>query len=447
VTTAPGPRRPHSADVWDVRETWPVERIREHQLQQLQCQLRYVAESSAFFAGRWKSLDFEPADIKSLEDLSQLPTVAKPDYLASLEDSPPWGSGVAVDLRRAARVHFSSGTTSAPTPVLWSHADLERWSDLYARTAYAQGVRDSDIYQCLFSYSWFVGGLGATNGYAHLGATVIPGGSSDTKRQIDTLFRFGTTAVGGTPSFMVHMAEVAQEMGLDLRDSQVRTIMTGGEPGAAVPGTRTMIEQLWGAKAYDGYGSLEFQPIAWECTEQAGGHLAEDFLYAEVVDPDTKDAVPDGTPGVLVLTHLDKQAVPLVRWWTGDVVVRDPSPCSCGRTHARLPGGVRGRSDDMIVVRGVNVFPSAIEDVVRRQPGSTGEYVVVLDDDVVDPDTGFPHAIKVRAEVRPEARDGFAERLAAAVREQTKVRAVVESVDPGALPRHTHKAQRLIRQR
>jgi phenylacetate-CoA ligase len=438
--------RPYSERYWSEVETWPRERIRELQLTALRKQLLYVGKHSAFYRARWQQLGFEPGDLRTLDDLRRLPVVTKADYVADLESAPPWGSNVTADRGSVRRVHFSSGTTGRPTPVCWSAADLDRWADLYARTGYAQGVRDHDVYQCLFGYAWFVGGLGATAGYQRLGATVLPGGSSETERQIETMFRYGTTAISGTPSFILHLAEAAEAKGTPLTGSQVRRIQVGGEPGGCVPATRAHIERRWGAKCFDGYGSLEFQPIAWECEEQAGGHIVEDFAYAEVVDPETHEPVPDGTPGALVLTHLDKQATPLVRWWTGDIVVRDSTVCGCGRTHARLPGGVVGRADDMLVVRGVNLFPSAVEQVVRRTAGTTGEYVIVLDRDVTDPVTGYLTGIKLRVEVEPGVPADFGSRLAAAVRAELTVRCVAEPVPEGTLPRSTHKTKRVVRQ-
>jgi phenylacetate-CoA ligase len=438
--------RPYSQRYWSEVETAPVERVRELQLTSLRRQLAHVAANSEFYRTKWSDMGFEPGDVRSLEDLRKLPVVTKADYVADLETNPPWGTAVAADSRDVQRVHFSSGTTGRPAPVTWSGADLDRWADLYARTAYSQGVRDHDVYQCLFGYAWFVGGLGATAGYQRIGATVLPGGSSETERQIETMFRYGTTAVSGTPSFMLHLAETALSKGTPLTESAVSRIQVGGEPGAGVPATRAHIEKYWGAKCFDGYGSLEFQPIAWECEEQAGGHLVEDFAYAEIVDPETHEPVPDGTPGALVLTHLDKQASPLVRWWTGDIVVRDSDRCGCGRTHARLPGGVVGRADDMLVVRGVNLFPSAVEQVVRRAEGTTGEYLIVLDADVTDPVTGYLTGIKLRVEVDHGVPADFGERLAAAVRAELTVRCHVEAVPEGTLPRSTHKTKRVVRE-
>jgi phenylacetate-CoA ligase len=428
---------------WDACETRSPDEIRARRFESLRTQLTRVYERSRHYRRQWDELGWHPSDLRGSADLAALPTTGKADYQRSIDETPPYGDFLAVPRGEVARLHFSSGTTGAPTPVAWTTADLDRWADLYARAAHSQGVRPGDVYQCLFGFAWFVGGLGGTLGYTRLGATVIPGGSGDTERQIETIFRYGTTAVGGTPSFLLHLAERARQLGTPLVDSGVRHVMVGGEPGGAVAATRALIEREWGARCYDGYGCLEFQPVAWECAEQAGGHLAEDFVYAEVLDPATKAPVPDGQPGVLVLTHLDKQACPLVRWWTGDIVVLDRDRCACGRTHARLAGGVRGRADDMLVVRGVNVFPSAVENVVRRTVGDLAEFRVVIDPALADPATGYPTALRLQVEA---AADGeLPGRLAAALRSELQVRAVVEIVPPGQLPRTIHKARRVVR--
>lgn len=437
--------RPYSALYWDERETWSRDRLAAHQLERLKTQLAYVHGNSRFYQPRFKSLGWMPGDLKTVDDLRALPFTRKANYVDAIRDAPPWGTQLAAPLESVVRVHFSSGTTSKPVPDCWTQADLDRWADLYARMAYSQGVRKSDVFQCMFSLSWFVAGLGGMASYQKIGAICIPAGSVDSERQVRTIFEYGTTSACATPSFALHLVEVARGMGLDLRDSKVKQIAVGGEPGANVPATRALIERGWNAKAFDSYGSLEFQPIGWECEEQSGPHLAEDFTFAEVLDPKTEEPVPDGMPGVLVLTHLDKQACPLVRWWTGDVVVRDPTPCACGRTHARLAGGVRGRADDMLIVRGVNVFPSAVEEVVRATPGTTGEYVIVLDKDVSD-HAGYLTGIKLRVERTPEAPSELARRLTDALRAALQVRAIVEVVEPGVLPRTTHKARRILRE-
>lgn len=436
--------RPYSSDIWDPVETWSRDRIEEFQLDALKSQLARVEAKSAYYRKSFEQADFTARDFKSFEDLRRLPITRKADYVAGLQADPPFGTMRAVELNEAVRVHFSSGTTGRPSPVLWSKRDIERWADLYARYLYAQGLRAGDVFQCMFNYSWFVGGLGATLAAQHIGALVIPGGSVDTKRQIETIKEYGTKCVIGTPSFMAHVAEAAEEMGFDLPGSTVSMVCVGGEPGASIPGTRERLERMWGAKMFDCYGALECQPIGWDTALQLGPQIAEDFIYVEILDPDTLEPVEDGQRGVLVLTHLDKEACPLVRWWTGDVVVRDRTPTPDGRTHARLIGGVLGRADDMLIVRGVNLFPSAVEDIVRAFPGTTNEYVLVIDDSVKDPKSGFLTGVKLRVERTDDAPEDLGEKLSYRLRERLQVRFVVEVLPAGSLPRTVHKAKRVI---
>ncbi|MCD0504480.1 phenylacetate--CoA ligase family protein [Bordetella petrii] len=437
-------RQPYSDTIWDEAETWSRDRIESFQLDALRRQLRRVAQTSSHYQRVFAAAGFQPDDLKSFADLRKLPFTRKSDYMAGLQAEPPFGSLAAVQPGEAVRVHFSSGTTARPAPVLWTQADIDRWADLYSRYLYAQGLRRGDVFQCMFNYAWFVGGLGATLAAQQVGALVIPASSGDTQRQIETIFQYGTQCVIGTPSFMAHMAEAAQAMGRDLAGSSVRMVCVGGEPGASIPGTRERIERQWGAKMYDCYGALECQPIGWDTASQLGPTLAEDFIYVEILHPDTHEPVPDGERGVLVLTHLDRQACPLVRWWTGDMVVRDSRPAPDGRTHARLAGGVLGRADDMLIVRGVNLFPSAVEDIVRAFPGLTNEYVLVLDDSVKDPNTGFLTGVKLRVERERGAAADLGERLSQRLREKLQVRFHVEVVESGTLPRTVHKATRVI---
>ncbi len=440
----PSAHSPYSTTIWDEVETWSRDRLETFQLDALRRQLSRVAATSEHYRRVFAEVGFEPGDLKSFADLRKLPFSRKADYVAGLQAAPPFGSFAAVAPGEAVRVHFSSGTTARPAPVLWSQSDIERWADLYARYLYAQGLRRGDVLQCMFNYAWFVGGLGATLAAQRVGALVIPASSGDTERQIETLFEYGTQAVIGTPSFMAHIAEAAQKMGRDLTTSKVKMVCVGGEPGASVPGTRERIEAYWGAKMFDCYGALECQPIGWDTAAQLGPTLAEDFIYVEVLHPDTGEPVADGERGVLVLTHLDKQACPLVRWWTGDIVVRDSRPAADGRTHARLSGGVLGRSDDMLIIRGVNLFPTAVEDVVRSFAELTNEYVLVTDASVKDPKTGFLTGVRLKVEAAPGAGGDIGERLSQRLREKLQVRFHVEVLPPGTLPRTVHKAKRVI---
>ena len=394
-------KQPFSETLWDERETWSRDRIESFQLDALKRQLERVGKRSAHYKRVFAEIGFQAGDLKSLADLRHLPFTRKSDYVAGLAAKPPFGSLAAVVPGEAVRVHFSSGTTARPAPVLWTQADIDRWADLYARYLYSQGLRRGDVFQCMFNYAWFVGGLGATLAAQHLGALVIPASSGDTERQLDTIFQYEPKCVIGTPSFMAHMAEAAERLGRDLASSTVKMVCVGGEPGASIPGTRERIERQWGAKMFDCYGALECQPIGWDTAAQLGPTLAEDFIHVEILHPDTAEPVADGERGVLVLTHLDKQACPLVRWWTGDIVV-------------------------------------------RAFPGLTSEYLLVIDDSLKDPKTGFLTGVKLRVEPAGDAGPDLAERLEKKLREKLQVRFRVEVLAPGTLPRTVHKAKRVV---
>lgn len=437
-------QKPWSAEIWDEVETWSRDRIEDHQLTALQQQLARVQSASGWYGREFREAGFDARDLKSLDDIRKLPLTRKSDYVRGLAEKPPFGSFAAVGVEEAVRIHFSSGTTGKPTPVLWTRNDIERWADIYARYLYAQGLRRNDVMQCMYNFAWFVGGLGATMGAQRVGALVIPAGAGDTARQIETILDYGTKCLVGTPSFMAHVAETAASMGVDLAASTVSVIGVGGEPGASVPATRQRLEKAWGARMFDCYGALEFQPVAWETAGQFGPVLAEDEVYAEILDAVTEQPVEDGERGVLVLTHLRKEACPLVRWWTGDVVVRDRRPMADGRTHGHLPGGVLGRADDMLVIRGVNLFPTAIENVVRSVEGTTNEYQLVIDESVKDPKSGFLTGVKLRIEATPDAPADLVENLTTKLKEKLQVRFKVDVLPAGTLPRTVHKAKRLV---
>ena len=442
------PGIPYSDMIWSEAETWSRDRIEGHQFEALRRQLAYVQNHSAFYRERFAAAGFDARAFSSFDDLRKLPPTRKADYLASIDAAPPWGTALACAPEDICRVHFSSGTSARPAHNCWTFEDVDRWADLFARYFYGQGLRRHDVYQIMVSYAWFVGGMAITQGVERLGATGMPAGNQDTERQIETMFRYGTTALFMTPSFAAYLAEAALALGRDLRESKVRLIGLGGEPGGGIAATRARIESLWGVRPYDCYGMIEFQPTAWEVEGEDGLVLAEDFLFAEVLHPVTEEPVDDGEPGILVLTHLDKRAVPLVRWWTGDMVVRTRAAGATGRTHSRLAGGIRGRADDMLIVRGVNLFPSAVEDVLRAMPGVASEYQIVLDKSLRDA-SGFLTAIKLNIEAEAGVGAGVAEGLADAVgariREKLQVRAHVTVVAPQTIPRAVHKATRIIR--
>lgn len=436
---------PYSEHHWSAVELLPREQIELLQLGLLKQQLAHVEQNSLYYRRVFERAGFSARDITRFEDLRKLPVTRKSDYVDALAVNAPYGELCAVRPEDIVRVHFSSGTTGKPTPVYWTADDVQTWADLYARALYAQGMRRGDVFQCMYNYAWFVAGLGATYAAERIGAMVIPASAGDTARQILTMREFGSQILAATPSFLAHLAETAQGMGIDPRSLKVRSLAVGGEPGGSIPATRQRLESLWGADMYDCYGALECQPIAWEAACKEGPVLAEDFIYAEVLDADTEQPVADGQPGVLVITQLRKQACPLVRWWTGDIVVRDSRPASDGRTHARLAGGVLGRADDMLIVRGVNVFPSAIENIVRALPGAGEEFVIDLTRSPRGAAHGFLEGLCVRIEAHATDAAAFQEQAERVLREQLKVRCQVQLEAPGSLPRFTHKAKRVIR--
>jgi phenylacetate-CoA ligase len=429
---------------WDREiETMDRAELLNLQEQKLQRQMRYAYASSPFYREVFDEWDVRPESIRTASDLRRLPFTRKSDLKSRLEAAPPFSDILCAPVEQAIRTHTSSGTTGKPTPMFWTRKDLGHWSDMYARAMWAQGARPTDVYQCSWGFPWFVGGLGGMQAMERLGALSIPAGSADAKRQIQSILDYGVTIISLTPSFALYFGGVAKEMGVELSEAPVRHVICGGEPGANIPGTRQKIERLWGAKAYDGYGSLEFQPTAWDCETQKGPHGFEDHVLYEVVDPETHEPVDEGENGVLVLTHLDREAMPLVRWWTNDVVRFTTEPCSCGRTHLRLPGGVQSRVDDMLIVKGINVFPSAVEDVIRTIPGVGEEFRIVVDNDVYDRDTGNVQKLRLVVEQDDPDSEALGSRIEKEFRDRMSVSPEVELVASGTFERSTTKTNRL----
>lgn len=430
---------------WD-EEIETIERadLLSLQEQKLRRQMCYAYDSSPFYRRVFEERNLRPESIQTTDDLRRLPFTKKSDVKARLEAQPPFSDILCAPVETVVRTHMSSGTTGKPTPMFWTKKDLDRWSDMYARAMWSQGARPSDVYQCSWGFSWFVGGLGGMQAMERLGSLSIPAGSADAKRQVQTILDYGVTVISLTPSFALYFGGVAEELGVDLSETSVRYVICGGEPGANIPGTRQKIERLWGAKAYDGYGSLEFQPTAWDCEAQSGPHAFEDHILYEVIDPETHEPVAEGQDGVLILTHLDREAMPLIRWWTNDVVAYTTEPCPCGRTHLRLPGGVRSRADDMLIVKGVNVFPSAVEDLIRVIPGVGEEFRIVVDDDVYDRETDMVQRLKLKVEQAEPDSEALRSRIRKEFRDKMNVAPEIELVPAETFERFTTKTQRLV---
>lgn len=331
-----------------------------------------------FYQQKFKELGITADDIKTVEDVRKLPFTTKTD----LRDTYPFGMA-AVELRECVRLHSSSGTTGNPTVILHTQRDLDEWANQVARNLWMVGLRPDDVFQNSSGYGMFTGGLGFQYGAERMGMLTVPAAAGNSLRQIKFMRDFGTTAVHAVPSYVTRLYEVMQEQGVDpRRDTKLRVLAIGAEPHSEEQ--RQRIEQMMGVKAYNSFGMSEMcgPGVGFECQEQNGLHFWEDYYIVEIVDPDTLEPVPDGEIGELVLTTLCREAMPLLRYRTRDLTRVLGRTCPCGRNHVRLDR-MRGRSDDMMVLRGVNIFPIQIEKILMTFPELANNYLITLttDDD------------------------------------------------------------------
>jgi phenylacetate-CoA ligase len=368
--------------------------------------------------------------------LADMPFMAKDDLIADQEAHPPYGTNLTYHLARYTRLHQTSGTSTG-RPLCWlDTAESWQWVlDLWRQKFAMMGLRPGDRLFFPFTFGPFLGFWGAFEAAGACGYFTLPGGGMSSAARLRFMLPHAVTVVFCTPSYALHLAEVAGVEGIDLAASSVRMLVAAGEPGASIPATRARIESAWGARLFDHYGLTEVGPTAVECLENPGGMhvMARDFI-TEVIDPTTGNPVQPGTVGELVVTNLGRLGSPLMRYRTGDLVKIDPTPCPCGRSWPRLVGGVLGRTDDMIHLRGNNLYPAALEAVIRRFP-EVAEYRVTID-------RGGPLAA-VMIELEPMgAGSNVAERVSRAIRDELFFRADVTEVAPGTLPRFEMKAKR-----
>lgn len=356
------------------KETLPREDIEALQLRRLQDLCSRVYANVPFYRKRFDESGIKPGDIKSLADLKNLPFTEKQD----LRNYYPFGL-FAVPRDNIVRLHASSGTTGKAVVVGYTARDLHNWAELAGRSLSAAGVNQTDIVHVAYGYGLFTGGLGAHGGAERIGATVVPASGGATRRQAYLLRDFGATALCCTPSYALHLWEAGQEVGIDFRDLPLRTGVFGAEPWTEE--MRQDIEQKMGINALNIYGLSEVMGpgVAMECLEsKCGMHLWEDHFLPEIIDPVTGEQLPEGEVGELVITTLTKEGIPLIRYRTRDLTSLDYTPCRCGRTHVRLTR-IRGRSDDMLIIRGVNVFPSQIEEVLMNMEETMPHYQLIVD--------------------------------------------------------------------
>lgn len=412
------------------------------QLERLQAVLRRAYERVGLYRSRMQERGIRPEDIRSLRDLSRLPFTVKTD----LRDTYPFGL-FASPMEEVVRLHASSGTTGKPIVVAYTKEDVEVWTNAMARTLAACGLGPGDVVQNAYGYGLFTGGLGVHYGAEALGATVIPISGGNTDRQILVMKDFGVTAVCCTPSYFVHLMERAGELGVDLSSLPLRAGVFGAEPWT--DSMRRRIEAASRIRAYDIYGLSEITGpgVASECYFQNGLHVFEDHFYPEIVDPATGEPLPEGEEGELVLTTLSKRAMPMLRYRTRDITAFIPEPCACGRTLRRIRR-ISRRSDDMFIIRGVNVFPSQIEAALLAVEGTLPHYLIEL-----TREKGLDR-MEVQVEVTPEVfsdKIGALETLQARLERELEntlgLRAEVRLVEPQTIQRSQGKAKRLIDRR
>lgn len=409
-------------------------------LRLLKAHLRHAYDNSPYYRASFDAASLHPDHLRSLDDLRRFPTIDKTILRARQQVRPILGDLAAVPEREVVYVSASSGSTGIPTLSPFTQEDFDEWIDYEARQFWSSGLRPTDRYAHSLNFSLFIGGpcvLGAQK----LGALSIHAGTVPSERLLTILRQFQATAIWTTPSYAWYLGETAVKEGIDLkRDLAVKRIFVAGEPGGSIPETRNRIESLWGASVYDYYGLSDiFGSCAGMCEEKDGLHWAEDHILVEVLDPETDEPVKEGERGEMVLTTLKKRARPLIRFRTGDIVSFTTEPCRCGRTSQRLLG-VHGRLDDMLIIRGVNIFPSDVEALVRKDTELSGEYRLVVERrDHLD-------SLTVEAEARHGANtapDELAARLKRQIKAVTGVGAQVAILPADTLPRATHKAKRV----
>lgn len=353
-------------------ETLPRQELEKLQLERIKSTLT-VASNAPYYKDQFQKHNISPDAIRCLDDFRKLPFTTKADMRANY----PFGL-LAGNLEDAVRIHSSSGTTGNPTVIIHSQHDLDSWANLVARCLYMVGLRKKDVFQNSSGYGMFTGGLGFQYGAERLGALTVPAAAGNSKRQIKFITDFKTTALHAIPSYAIRLAEVFQEEGINPTESSLKTLIIGAEPHTDEQ--RRKIERMLGVKAYNCFGMTEMNGpgVAFECLEQNGMHIWEDCYLVEIINPETLQPVPDGEIGELVLTTLDRNMMPLIRYRTRDLTRIIPGECPCGRTHRRIDR-IKGRSDDMFIIKGVNIFPMQIEKILVQFPELGSNYLITLE--------------------------------------------------------------------
>ena len=424
-------------------EAMEVKKLKELQLERLKWSLKHAYNNVPHYRQAFDKAKFNPDKFSSLDDLKHVPFLMKQD----MRDNYPFGL-FAVPMEKVVRIHSSSGTTGNATVVGYTKNDIEVWAEVMARTIVAAGGSEKDIIQVAYGYGLFTGGLGVHYGAEKLGATVIPISGGNTERQLMLIKDFGTTMLACTPSYAINMADYAEKkMNFDFRKTKLRAGIFGAEPWTE--NMRKEIESRLGIDAYDIYGLSEVigPGVSCECSEKSGLHIFEDHFYVEVIDPVTGEILPEGEKGEIVYTSLTKEACPVIRYRSRDITRIYRDVCKCGRTLIKMEK-VTGRSDDMLIIRGVNVFPMQIEAVLMEIEGTEPHYQIIVDR------KGALDDIEIMVEVNEKifsdelgALKGLAERIEQRIRSALGISAKITLVEPSTLQRSEGKAKRVIDKR
>lgn len=402
----------------------------------------YQATASSFYRGRLSMAGIKISNINSHEDVKRLPFTTKED----LRSSYPYGL-LTMPVENMVRLHASSGTTGSATVVCHTQNDLNSWADLVARCMHMAGARANDVFQNMSGYGLFTGGLGIHYGAERLGCLTIPAGAGNSKRQIKMLKDFKVTVAHIIPSYALHLSSVFKSIDVDPRSLSLKIFLIGAEPHSEE--IRARIEEIYGIKAFNSYGLSEMNGpgVAFECPEQSGMHLWEDAYLAEIIDPDTLEPVPDGEVGELVLTTLCREGMPVIRYRTRDLTRFIPGECPCGRRHKRIDR-ITGRSDDMIVLKGVNIYPMQVEKVLMSIPEVGQNYVIELERE------GYLDQLRVKVEIRDEffvedmrTLQALQKKIARLLREEILITPKIDLVEHDSLPKNQGKAVRVLDKR
>ena len=418
-------------------ETMPRKALEALQIEKLCSMLEQIYGRNRFYTDKLDAAGIHPDSIQTLDDLKRLPLTEKSELVQAQSDALPFGSNTTFEESAYSRFHQTSGTTGTPLRVLDTPESWDWWGRCWGHVLAGAGLTENDRMFVPFSFGPFIGFWAAVEGAQKINALMIPGGGRDSLQRLHLMKELGATVMCCTPTYALRLAEVAQESSFDLSEIPLRTLIHAGEPGANVPATKVRIESVWNAKCYDHAGASEIGAHSFECEIQPNGtHVTESEFIVEVLNPETLEPVPAGEQGELIITNLGRIGYPVIRYRSGDLVVLNQQKCTCGRSFARFEGGVIGRADDMVVVRGVNIFPSAVENLVR-QCESVEEFRITV---TTDREMGnLAIELELSKNTNPESARKTVDQ---AIQNELSLRPEITLVPSGSLPRFEMKAKR-----